>query len=40
MEVKAIVDKGDLMAIAMELGQTDLQHATFDHKRTTVELLR
>ncbi|CAN0026230.1 unnamed protein product, partial [Ectocarpus sp. 6 AP-2014] len=39
VEVMAILDKGNSMAIAMELGQTDLQHAMFDQKRTVVELL-
>ncbi|CAM9847883.1 unnamed protein product [Ectocarpus fasciculatus] len=39
VEVKAIVDNSHLMAIAMELGKTNLQRAMFDHRRTTVELL-
>ncbi|CBJ26366.1 serine/threonine protein kinase with WD40 repeats [Ectocarpus siliculosus] len=39
VEVMAILDKDNSMAIAMELGQTDLQHAMFDQKRTVVELL-
>ncbi|CBJ26365.1 probable serine/threonine-protein kinase transcriptional regulatoryprotein pknk [Ectocarpus siliculosus] len=39
VEVMAILDKDSSMAIAMELGQTDLQHAMFDQKRTVVELL-
>ncbi|CAN0028423.1 unnamed protein product, partial [Ectocarpus sp. 4 AP-2014] len=39
VEIMAILDKDNSMAIVMELGQTDLQHAMFDQKRTVVELL-
>lgn len=39
VEVMAILDKDSSMAIVLELGQTDLQHAMFDQKRTVVELL-
>ncbi|CBJ26349.1 conserved unknown protein [Ectocarpus siliculosus] len=40
VEVKAVLDKGESVSIAMELGQTDLQRAMFDNDHTPADLLR
>ncbi|CAN0237585.1 unnamed protein product, partial [Ectocarpus sp. 4 AP-2014] len=40
VEVEAIMDKDDSLAIAMELGQSDLQRAMFSNEHAPADLLR
>ncbi|CAM9849247.1 unnamed protein product, partial [Ectocarpus sp. 12 AP-2014] len=40
VEVEAIIDKDDCLAIAMELGQSDLQRAMFSNEHAPADLLR
>ncbi|CAN0248946.1 unnamed protein product [Ectocarpus sp. 12 AP-2014] len=40
VEMEAIIDKDDCLAIAMELGQSDLQRAMFSNEHAPADLLR